>query len=151
SFHSPTNQLPARRITPPQTNCIPAKAIADTPVARRCPTREPAAHDKADPSNSRTIAGSTQFASGETRRDAMRATPARPGTSPNRSASSAGRSAGATKWSNKTQNGTVAIITAVRPEGTYCCAYAREPWQPTNSKRPPTLAGSQAPAAGNVP
>src|SRR6266699_900188 len=83
SFHSPTSPLAAKRTAPPQTSCIPAKAIADTPVARRCPTREPAAHDRADPSRSRTIAGSTDLDPDEIRRHAMRATPASPGISPN--------------------------------------------------------------------
>src|SRR5262249_11390806 len=121
-LNSPKPSPPQRKTPPPKSNCMPAKVTADTPVACRCPTREPAAHDNADPSSSKTIAGSTNPAPDESWRNAMRATPASPGTSPNRHEVLGRRPAGVAKLRNANQKGTVAKITAAKPDGTYCCA-----------------------------
>src|ERR1700730_13407962 len=107
---------------PPQTSCMPDSATAEVADCRRCETTEPAAQKNADASSSASILGSMAVAALESCGHAISATPARPGNDPANVSIRARGAPDADALSSTIQNGTVACMTAARPEGTYCCA-----------------------------
>src|ERR1700675_1773794 len=101
---------------------MPDRAIADVKACCRWETSEPAAQKNADASSRTSILGSIGAAAPGSCGHAIKATPARPGSNP-ANVSILGRgSVGANAPSSTIQNGTVANMTAAKPDGTYCCA-----------------------------
>jgi hypothetical protein len=121
--NSPPNALTMSRTTPPQVSCMPAKAAADAEPAWRWEKSEPAAQESDEPKSSTTIVGGIEAAPPEPPRQAMSATPARPGTNPTSVHGLVARwTVGMRKSSNTNQNGIVAKITAAKPDGMCCWA-----------------------------
>jgi hypothetical protein len=101
---------------------MPDNAIADVAACWRWETSKPAAQKNADASSRSSISGSIAAGAPELSGHAISATPARPGSNPANVSILARGSLGADTFKSTIQNGTVASMTAARPEGTYCCA-----------------------------